>query len=86
MAEDVTAAQLANFDQTHSAIGESLDVVIDLYRASLAADEEPRELTMAGLGRWLLVNFESEAIAEHLVVAVDRMASPTTQEGKPTDG
>lgn len=70
---EVTPAQVATFDQAHADVGQSLDVLIGMYRRGLA-DGEPAELTIVAQGRWLAANFERVALAEHLTVAIARLA------------
>lgn len=71
--DEITPGQVASFDQAHAAVAGSLDTLIEMYRAEVA-DGEPRSLTIVGLGEWLRVNFTHDALAEHLTVAVARLA------------
>jgi hypothetical protein len=66
--------QVAAFDQAHATVSESLDALVSAYRASLA-DGEPVPLTICGQGVWLRQNMTGEALAEHLTVAIARLAA-----------
>ncbi len=68
-----TTAQLARFDQAHAIVSQSLDALVVTFGEMLAAGE-PRELSIAGQGEWLRQNMTHEALAEHLTVAVARLA------------
>ncbi len=70
---EVTPAQVASFDQAHTEVARSLDVLVDQFRRDIAAGE-PFELTVVAQGRWLANNFDHGALAEHLTVAVARLA------------
>ncbi len=70
---EVTPGQVASFDQAHALVAASLDTLVDGFRSDVAGGE-PFELTLVAQGRWLAANFDHEALAEHLSVAVARLA------------
>jgi len=75
---EVTPGQVAAFDQAHADVGASLDTLIEMYRQALA-DGEPPELTIVAQGQWLAANFEPIALAEHLTIALARLAEEPTE-------
>ncbi len=69
-----TPDQLASFDQTHAALVENLDDMAAVYRSMLADGEHP-DISLAGLGEWLVQasGLDHVGMAEHLAVAVRRL-------------
>lgn len=72
MADDVTPAQTASFDQVHALVSEHLDGLISAYRAALADGEHPG-LAMAGMADWMRANEHPDAMGDLLAVAVSRL-------------
>ncbi len=70
---EVTPGQVASFDQAHTEVSHSLDALVGQFREGVAGGE-PFEVTVVAQGRWLADNFDREALAEHLTVAVARLA------------
>lgn len=72
VADDVTPAQTAGFDQAHAEIGAYLDAMIDVYRSQLADGRNPG-LSMAGMAEWVAQTQTLPAAADLLAVAVARL-------------
>lgn len=69
-----TPAQVAAYDQALATIESNLDVFIDMFRAELA-DGQHEGVSVAGLGRYFLIECDPEVVAEVLAVAVRRLAN-----------
>jgi hypothetical protein len=72
--EEATPGQLATFDQAHAEVAASLDVLIASFNNIRRENYEPREMTIAAQGMWLREHMHADALAEHLTVAIDRLA------------
>jgi hypothetical protein len=88
MEPEVTAAQLAAFDQAYAHSSKYVDELIDAFRANVdqtVAEGYPKEVSIFALSRHLLEHSSYASVCSALAVAVVRLDGLTTDPPMPRE-